>query len=266
MSNRENSTNGHIHFGIEHVRITPLTHSELLELEPSDIHELIQKIYDNKPLLQQFHSASSRNIRRVASFPDKSYIPDEQLHVWVKILKWLINKENGWQRLQDRRAENNAHRFGSINMNLHDHKGFPFFMLRMALVGRTFNWETADEVDVREAIRWCNMYVRIIESKLFAVFSDERVIGDLCEYTYLQLHDLSVSLGLFAQRMALAERIMKHPESQAFLAHHPELRLRDGQQLQGLSIERLRQISSELHAMSQAGMLFDSAGRFITKA
>lgn len=266
MSNHTDESKGHIDFGDNHTRITPRSMVELLELDVSDIHLLILKIYDNKALLVQFRPNFSRYIRKVSSYPVGSFVPDDVLHNWIHVLKTLIPKEDGWELQQSRKIQSRGQRTRELENTLHDHPSFEFFYDSMVAIGKCFSWETATEVDIREGIRWCNLHRRIVTGKYYEEFREKIDLDNQYMDTYLQLYEISIALGEYSRCAEMVERIELYPSSEAFLAHHSEYQLAQGEKLIDLSLERLQEIYRELKAMSRTGMEYDSSGAFVSKS
>jgi hypothetical protein len=268
LSNQGLQRVSRIEFGRDHVRISPISREELRKLEPNDIYKLIRRLYENKPLFNQFSQNWRRKLAKVRLFNEDDFVPNEFLLQWVKFIETvLIPKEDGWQKEQDH-IQHNRLRFSqeqALCLDLLDHNSYPAFMRRIEFLRQNFDAFNASEAAIKEALRWCDAHARIASSRVYEEFSQRNELKELHKQSYLALIDISRQISRFSRVKALCSQIRANPDSANILMFETEYQLSPGAELEDLSESELRRILKGLSQMRLAGLSYNSNGSLVAR-
>ncbi len=271
-----------IEFPREHVRITPPSEQALRALEPIQIARLIKRVREETWLYRQIRSKHYKWVlRRVDSIDfDDFHVRTELLHGWLEFLtQVLLPRENGYfaywgaQRAQMQTDKAQLVRELQASSNV-----LELYLYRA--VNSDLLAKVSDEGDValcldelsvnelREAKRWCVMYVTLTQAEYFAQYMQDAGIKqqDIDNASYLELASHFESLSDYSERQTLVEVIItNHPQWREILLDDPDYKLHAEKiDLYMQSTDSLLRILEILDTRERVEELFDADGNFAT--
>lgn len=275
-------------FDTNHIRITPLTHEELLALEPIEVARLVQSIARNSELRAQIRSKGYRNcLKRTSTFDlnQPTYLPDGLLDGCLRLLTWLQKLENQHTNTVLFKQEQERQRAKRVLKNLKGNPTFTLYLSRRQVVedlasrGKApsdmLELNTTELATLLDASRWCATYSDLKQNPLLAGYCQQHHLssGLLDRLSYLQLKEIADTIDTQQNEDLLRQQLIdevsnRYPDWRNLIQNHPLYKQAQTGPLEKLTNEQLEALLLELEALNDlnqnAGIGFDEGGNLIS--